>query len=221
MTAEAIAAALATGNLKLLIGMKEDLWFEAKTAAGYDLDTAHGRYELAKDVAAFANSDGGYLVIGLRTTRLVEESTDQVTQLDLQLQTALPESRYAGVIREYIRPTIVGLEVRWLGSAEAPAVGVMAIAIPRQEESRKYFLTGRVVEGTELVEQAVVGIFRRVNSGNDPLTMTQLYQLTQSGKSPMAERLSRIEARLDAAISDSRAVVDARTQLEQRIQRLR
>ena len=220
MPLDTIAAILRNGSLDSLIGAKEDLWFEAKLATGYDLATARGRFELAKDVSAFGNSDGGYLIVGLRTRRLLVENTDEVTDLDLRPRTEMPVERYSGVIRDYIHPSITGLDVRWVGSAANPGEGVLAIFIPAQDEARKYFLTARVFEGTEQVEQAVFGIFRRVNSGNDPFTIAQLYALTQQGRSPVAERLTRMEAKLDVSLAASRPVVDARSQLEERIRRL-
>jgi hypothetical protein len=112
------------------------------------------------------------------------------------------------------------LNIRWVGSTDDITKGVLAISIPTQDEARKYFLTARVFEGTEQIEQAVFGIFRRVSSGNDPFAVAQLYALTQQGRSSVAERLTRMEAKLDASLAGSRPIVDARSQLEDRVRRI-
>ena len=74
-------------------GLREDSYFEAKGKAPYDLDSAEGRYELAKDVTAFANNEGGHLVIGLQHRRLPNENTDEVQDLDLLPRAAFPDAQ--------------------------------------------------------------------------------------------------------------------------------
>ena len=68
-TIESIAQLLATRNLSEFVGLKEDQWFDAKKAPAYDLATAPGRFELAKDVSSFANASGGHLFLGLTAER--------------------------------------------------------------------------------------------------------------------------------------------------------
>jgi len=64
-----ISNILDEGNLSKLIGLKEDLWFEIKGKNPYDFNSPDDRYELAKDVTALANAEGGYLIIGLEHDR--------------------------------------------------------------------------------------------------------------------------------------------------------
>jgi len=59
MSFESVKALLDGRAYDSLIGLREDAWLEAKGGEPYDLGAAHGRYELAKDVAAFANRAGG------------------------------------------------------------------------------------------------------------------------------------------------------------------
>ena len=82
-------AVLASGAFSEFIGRKEDLHFEAKDAKPHDLGLPSGRFELAKDVSAFANADGGYLVVGLEHERLPAEDVEQVRGLEL-----IPRIRY-------------------------------------------------------------------------------------------------------------------------------
>lgn len=75
---------LAHRRFSALIGRNEDLWFEAKQNHEFDFaGNVRHRFELSKDVSALANSQGGFLLIGLRTEPVAEEHTDRVTELDL------------------------------------------------------------------------------------------------------------------------------------------
>ncbi|MFZ2961291.1 MAG: RNA-binding domain-containing protein [Candidatus Ozemobacteraceae bacterium] len=71
------------GDFAKFIGLKENLWFEAKGSAAYDFTKLHDILEFAKDVSAFANAEGGILIIGLRTEKQTDEQVDVVTTLDL------------------------------------------------------------------------------------------------------------------------------------------
>ena len=59
---------LAARDFDKLVGEVETTWFDAKDQP-YDIDTDIGKRELARDVAAFANSGGGVVIIGLRTAK--------------------------------------------------------------------------------------------------------------------------------------------------------
>ena len=56
MSFESIKVVLETRQFAALLGLDEDTWLEAKGRNPYNLDTPAGRYELAKDVTAFAVS---------------------------------------------------------------------------------------------------------------------------------------------------------------------
>ena len=98
MTLESIKGILESRRFPELIGLHEDLWFEAKGNDPYDFATAGGRYELAKDVSAFANAEGGFLIIGLVTERLTETRTEKVTSFDLCGRDQFDVGQYQGII---------------------------------------------------------------------------------------------------------------------------
>jgi predicted HTH transcriptional regulator len=223
MSLEIIRRALEDRQFERLVGLDEDNWFEAKQSAGYKLDTPSGRYELAKDVCAFANSDGGFLLVGLNTDRLIEQNTDRVVSLDLCARANFDSSRYEGIIREYVHPEIANLQVRWIPAASQSDVGLGVIEIPPQESERKYFLTARVVEDAQTLRQIVFGLSRRNKSGNDPLSIKEVYEMMQKGKSTTSQQLGRIEEKVDALITRSAAAVPAESssqQLDRRIEDL-
>jgi predicted HTH transcriptional regulator len=78
MSFESIKAILDGGQFSALIGLDEDTSLEAKRGNSYDFATPTGRYELAKDVSAFANAEGGILLIGLTTVVPADAKTDRI-----------------------------------------------------------------------------------------------------------------------------------------------
>lgn len=189
-----------------LIGLQEDAWLEAKGGKPYDLDTPEGRYELAKDVAAFANGTGGLIIIGLQTTRPAEAQTEVIAGYDLCAQEGFDAERYASLIEEYIHPKIEGLNVRWIPANRERTQGLGIIEVPPQNPDRQYFLIANVVDAGSKIRQFVFGIVRRNESSNDPFTIAQLYRYTQSGKSSIAQALTRIEEKVDGLLNEARHV---------------
>lgn len=179
------------------IGLKENLWFEAKGKDPYNLDSPIDRYELAKDVSAFANTQGGYIIIGLKQERIEEEMTEKIIDLDLIEEKNFLIDRYVGIINEYIYPLIKGLEIKWAESNKNPGFGIGYILVPSQDENKKYFLVKNVFEENQMMSRIVFGLVQRIDSSNTSLTIGQLHQKLQQGKSPMAERITRIENKID------------------------
>jgi hypothetical protein len=199
-TPERIQQIFESGDLDQLLGMKEDLWFDAKQLPGYDFARPEGRIELAKDISGFANSEGGYLVIGLETTVSLEENTETVSAVRLFPKADFKPIQVRGLIKEHVHPELTGLEVFFAESKTLPDLGLGVIWVPPQDERRKYFLMVRVVEDGRELKQVVFGIARRNASSTEPLTFQDLYRLTQNGKSDGAQRLTRMEQKLDSLL---------------------
>jgi hypothetical protein len=215
MSFESIKALLDAGQFATLIGLDEDTWLEAKRRSPYDFATPAGRYELAKDVTAFANSEGGFLLIGLTTTPAADAKTERITAHDLCSQTEFDGAQYVGIIKEHVYPAIKNLRAYWLPVNAAAAHGLGVVEIPPQNPSHKYFLIARVVDSGAELKQIVFGIAKRNDSSNDPFTITELYKYTQSGKHPVPLTLARVEAKLDAFVeAQSRTGAPAKTPAE-------
>lgn len=201
---ERIAQILASADFVQLIGTAEDIFLEVKSAP-FDLATAAGRYELAKDVSAFANSQGGYLLIGLRTARSPTTQVDIIDQVALISQGAFNAAQYAGVIGEYISPTIEGLGVDWKQSTDSND-GLGVVFVPTQNTDRKPFLICRVVEDGQHLKAIVAGYADRSGSSNDPLSPKHLQQAMQKGRDTYSSRMTRIEEKLNLLLDRSPSV---------------
>ena len=163
-----IRDAIESGRFGDLIGLEEGLTFEAKGATPYKLDEPPGRYELAKDVSALANSAGGFLLVGLRTQASEVEQTDVVSALDLLPATDFPVAKIQGIIREYISPPIAGLRIVWLPTIPADGTGIGVIEVPAQSEEAKPYIICKVNDGESKLKQIVFGYCRRVGPDSVP-----------------------------------------------------
>jgi hypothetical protein len=203
-------------------GLREGSHFEAKGKVPYDLNSAAGRYELAKDVTAFANSEGGHIVVGLQHTRLSNENTDEVHDLDLFPQTDFPVAQIGGVLKEYVHPKIKDLVIDWTPSLADETRGVGYIYVPRQPDEQKFFLVTRILEDGEALRQIVVGIAVRKESSNIPLTPDTIHRYVRDGYSPTAQRLTGLEEKMDRLIASSRPTAPSapEPELDARIRRL-
>jgi hypothetical protein len=213
---------LTSGVFDRFKGLREDIGFEAKGKIPYDLESAEGRYELAKDVTAFANNEGGHIVVGLLHKRLPNENTDKVQDLDLLPQTGFPAAQMGGVLKEYVHPRIKDLVIDWVPSVADATQGLGYIYIPPQPDEQKFFLVTKILEDGEAVRQIVVGIAVRKESGNIPLTPDEVHRYVRDGYSPTAKRLTRLEEKMDRLLASSRptAPLPPESELDARVRRL-
>ncbi|MBD8057840.1 ATP-binding protein [Cellulomonas sp. JH27-2] len=106
----------------------------AQTAEADDLDwkavartDEAARVELAKDLAAMANSGGGLLVVGVAESGEGAELT--VAMSDIALTPQL-EQQVLSVNAQRVQPMIEGVEVHPLPNPETAGAGVLAVYIP-------------------------------------------------------------------------------------------
>ncbi len=175
------------------IGLKENLWFDAKRRDPYQIDLPSGKYELAKDISAFANAEGGHIIVGLIAKPLDAERSEEVTELDLMSKNEFNVEKYKILLGGYIYPKIDNLVVEWCESSEGPK-GIGHFFIPPQEESKKYFLItkGIFIEGDK-VKDNVVGLARRNDASNLPISGKEIHNVIKKGKNPIIPRLDNVE----------------------------
>ncbi|MGW4981630.1 AlbA family DNA-binding domain-containing protein [Streptomyces mirabilis] len=105
---------------------------------------AHHKEELVKDVAAFANtSTGGLLIIGFKTrTANAVETVSEVTPVP---RTLVNTDTYRKLIDERVFPQVQDLELTWIDRGDGK--GVLSIDIPVQPAAARPFVipapTGR------------------------------------------------------------------------------
>lgn len=147
-TPEEIGLLLDEGREEQLVGIPESGQLDFKQSP-HRLDTDRGKWELAKDVAALANSGGGVLLVGVATTvpeDREEEVASAITPFPAGMA-SLKQHRDALDAKSGIYPTVRELTIRRFERAGGKAL--LIIVVPPQNEDQHPFMVVRMVEGDE------------------------------------------------------------------------
>jgi hypothetical protein len=149
------------------VGLPEGPWIDAKRVP-YRLDEPGQDFELAQDVASFANAAGGLIVIGMKTKG--QPAGDVIRTVNRCRLGDVSARRYRGIIDRLVHPHIDGLEIRTVRAPTDPGgAGVAFIFIPTQATGRKPFVVSGASVGAK-VSATFVSIPRR--SGEDTVTLS-------------------------------------------------
>ncbi len=185
-----------------LLGSAESLWIDCKESP-YILNSDFSKYELAKDVSAFANSNGGFILCGIKTKRSLDQLTDIIETIRPFEQNLANLDSYRSIISEWIYPAIEGLRVEWLPTKNNLLKGLICIVVPTQQEHKKWFLIKHVLPDLGKIREIVFGIVVRRMSSNIALTIENLYYSVRDGLM-ITDKLNRIEYNLDQLRHEAR-----------------
>jgi len=92
-----VVAILQSGDFTRLFGGLEDDHLECKSAP-YNLDQEREKMELAKDVSALANAEGGIILVGVQTEREPAHQGDIIRRVGCFAQDFVDFGQYRNVI---------------------------------------------------------------------------------------------------------------------------
>lgn len=179
MNKEQLQKLIITANLDSLIGQIENDWFDCKKEP-YQLQNESAKRELAKDVSSFANMDGGYIFIGVRTKQSSQHFGDEVEALHPFPQNLVNTTQYRDILRTWVYPEIEGLHVSWIEVDATKHTGLVVITIPNQKESVKPFLINKTLDGEKQVE-TIFGYAQRKGDVSKPHSVVDLQQALRAG----------------------------------------
>jgi hypothetical protein len=167
------------GQAQSLIDYQESEWLECKSVA-YELRNIHEslwKHELAEDVAQFANSEaGGLLVVGYRTAK--KSGIDTIVKI-----TPVPASDtrlqiYRDVLRQRIHPPLSRVLI---DSFPCNKGEMVCIFIPPQKsENQPYLVAGSVVQGRYI--KSGISIVRRQGDASIPITAAEIHSTIIAGR---------------------------------------
>lgn len=132
-----VRTALRAKNVEALIGLEECGWLDVKSRPYMTDKGAHHKEELVKDVAAFANtSTGGLLLIGF--TAVKDNAVETITEVTPVMRTLVNTDTYSKLIDERVFPQVQDLELNWIDCGEGK--GVLSIDIPVQPAAARPFV---------------------------------------------------------------------------------
>jgi schlafen family protein len=181
----------------------EDGRLEAKSAP-YQIGQEHQKLELAKDVAALANANGGVLLIGVRTERDPVHLADEITAISPFAQNLLDSQQYFNILASWIYPSVDGVDIRWYPSRPDATQGIVFIMVPEQSEANRLFLLTRSVESSGRISEVLFGYSERQRANAVPWTVQELQSILRDGRNRGAiqRQLEGIQQQLELLRAD-------------------
>jgi len=103
---------LASGDFSRLLGVSETSWLEFKRDP-YHLADDRNKQELAKDVTALANADGGIILLGVATTREAAHLGDEVKEIHPFTESLVNPEQYHQILSTWVYPGLFQVEIKW------------------------------------------------------------------------------------------------------------
>ncbi|MBE1874494.1 helix-turn-helix domain-containing protein [Myceligenerans pegani] len=175
--------ALASGRWDALLDLAESTWFEAKRDM-YGLADTRQRFELALDVASFANTiHGGLIVVGLETHK-DEHGRDVVSEIRGRSRPALSVARLEDIIHQMVHPYPRGLSVTIF---HRDGRDLLAILVPSQPaESQPFLVLGAPVADGKIYGAGLTWVERR-GSSKRSMSISDVHNLLRSALSGSAQ----------------------------------
>jgi hypothetical protein len=176
-------ALLLSKHVSFLIGQPENNWLEAKQSYGISDKTQ--KHEFACDVASFANStDGGLILIGVKTEK-DQRGRDVITSLTPCRAGSINVQTYQQAVTDRVIPSINGLSFDVI---EVEGGDLLAIRIPPQEVAMAPFIVkGGVIDSSESkIRSTSFSIPVRRNADKEFMSPEWVHSMLASGRAFLA-----------------------------------
>jgi len=173
-----LIAALARCEPGSLVGTPEGPRIEFKQPPSYELEHDSGKWELAKDVAAMANAEGGLIVIGVATMKDPAIAGDVASAVD-PCKSPYDLGQVKSVLSSWLfPPQTVGLAV--FPVADGSAKHLLVITVAPVLERERYVMI-RKTEMDNGKYRNAVAVPLRVGDDTRWLSAEELYRLLNDG----------------------------------------
>lgn len=152
LTIEQIQDILGRGQFYELVGSIETEWMDCKAEPYHRLFSESDKRELSKDVASFANTEGGVILLGVKTRQNSIHFGDEVESINPFPQDLINPQQFYDTLQEWLYPMPHHLSVKWVPHSEETNKGIIAIEVPPQSQELKPFLIRKVLDSGKTVE---------------------------------------------------------------------
>ncbi len=204
-----------TGDFNKFVGEVEDQLFDAKGQPYRFEDGPDVKREFAKDVAAFANTSGGSILIGMHTKTGPLHTGEEIDEVRPVPGTFFDPDQYRKILAEWLYPQPAGVEILWRPFGSDAGKGIGVIFIPLQDDRAKPFLMKRVVGESKKSSELLIGYVERRINRTEVRTIAELHHALKTGLNLERELLGRI-ANLELLIEQHFSAKAAMESLEQR-----
>jgi hypothetical protein len=195
-TAETILEILRGAAFARLLGVAEDVTLDFK-GEPYDLGSETGKFELAKDVVAMANSGvAGVVVVGVETEVRPESPFEHASRIRPVPLERVDLEQYRRLIRERAYPAPRGLAVNSFPSTEDPSKALIAIHVPAQrDDDRPFLVMSPIGSEGQKVQGWLVGLPTRALEQTEHMRAAELHGLLVRGQA-LVPRLEELAAQI-------------------------
>lgn len=218
-TKEEVLAALVHGDDASIVGLAESVWFEAK-GEPYRLDDAKSKWELAKDVSAMANAEGGVILIAAQTDQAQGVRQETVREVRAVPRSMVDEQRIRDVLRGLLFPSLGnGLRIVDFPRCEEGQVVVAIVIEPSAARDRPVMIRTRaeVRVGESVHKPEVWAIATRVGSATEWMAGERVWadlQQAKTGGPPTPAGEAGREASPESRLAEERANLVASLELD-------
>ncbi|GAA4505050.1 AlbA family DNA-binding domain-containing protein [Nonomuraea ferruginea] len=165
------------GGAENLIGEAESAILEVKSSPYEMKQDKQWQCELAEDVARFANSEnGGLLILGIQTKKV--DGQDRLEKIVPIPRDASRCVRYHQILDSRIHPPISDIDI---GAIDHDRGEIAFILVPPQPETAKPFLVqGAYLDGR--FQKGVISIVRRREEHSIPITAREIHAMLAAGR---------------------------------------
>ncbi|WP_058188864.1 AlbA family DNA-binding domain-containing protein [Terracidiphilus gabretensis] len=161
LTVDEVLYFLGRGDFDEIIDAVEDEYLEFK-GAPYHLASDSMKLELAKDVSALANGDGGLIVLGFCTSKDPDSFVEFVHECRPFDRKLSDLDQYVKVLADWICPAMSSVELLPFSSRANIEKIVVALFVPAREIDQKPFLVNRAVDPAGKVRGTQFGYYERI-----------------------------------------------------------
>jgi len=138
LTVEKLNEIIKSKRFEQLIGYAENSFFDAKKDF-YNLRDPKDRHELCKDITAFANNDGGYLLIGCETDKSQTYQLEYVKAAD-GISDFPDPSTVCSILSVFVYPNTIGTFVDFQQITTENNKRFFLITISKNLKEKPYFV---------------------------------------------------------------------------------
>lgn len=138
---EYVSQIVAGAKFEDLIGEVEGQFFDVKSQPYKFADGLDAKREFAKDVAAFANAEGGYILVGLTTKTSTVNAGEEIAAIRPIPTELFNIDQHIKLLQEWLYPQPVGVEINFTVSGPDNEKGILVVFVPPRVSARSRFLS--------------------------------------------------------------------------------
>lgn len=218
LSKENLKKIISESDFERLMGEVENDWFECKSQP-YQIQSEASKRELAKDISSFANTYGGYILIGVKTKRSTTHFGDEVEKIRPFNQNLVNPTQYQDVIKAWVYPEIENIDIQWVPIKNDKNKGLVIIEIPEQKESVKPFLITKTLDAKKKIE-IIFGYSERKGDKSQPSSAEDLQKALRSGfnyENQLREKLNGLEILLRQLLENYSLAISRKTKIKEKI----